>query len=112
MSAPLMLADAALRGMVVALLLLAAGLMLRDRPRLPAAQAGALLTLGLVVQVFSLDADASSRACRAPRSRRWSASRWPMPSCSGCSCAPSSTTTSAGGLGTPWSGLWLSLSER
>jgi len=48
-----MLVDAALRGMVVALLLLAAGLMLRDRPRLPAAQAGALLTLGLVVQVFS-----------------------------------------------------------
>ncbi len=50
---PLVLVDAALRGMVVALLLLAAGLMLRDRPRLPAAQAGALLTLGLVVQVFS-----------------------------------------------------------
>jgi hypothetical protein len=48
-----MLADAALRGMVVALLLLAAGLMLRDRPRLPAAQAGALLSLGLVVQVFA-----------------------------------------------------------
>ncbi|MCE9660555.1 MAG: helix-turn-helix domain-containing protein [Burkholderiales bacterium] len=50
---PLVLFDAALRGMVAALLLLAAGLMLRDRPRLPAAQAGALLTLGLVVQVFS-----------------------------------------------------------
>jgi AraC-like DNA-binding protein len=50
---PLVLIDAALRGMVVALLLLAAGLMLRDRPRLPAARAGALLTLGLVVQVFS-----------------------------------------------------------
>jgi len=45
--------DAVLRGMVVALLLLAAGLMLRDRPRLPAAQAGALLCFGLVVQVFS-----------------------------------------------------------
>jgi AraC-like DNA-binding protein len=53
MSEPLVLVDAALRGMVVALLLLAAGLMLRDRPRLPAALAGALLTLGLVVQVFS-----------------------------------------------------------
>jgi AraC-like DNA-binding protein len=53
MPVPFMLADAALRGMVVALLLLAAGLMLRDRPRLPVAQAGALLTLGLVMQVFS-----------------------------------------------------------
>ncbi len=53
MPEPLVLVDAALRGMVVALLLLAAGLMLRDRPRLPAAQAGGLLTLGLVVQVFS-----------------------------------------------------------
>ncbi len=50
---PLALVDAVLRGMVVALLLLSAGLMLRDRPRLPAAHAGALLTLGLVVQVFS-----------------------------------------------------------
>lgn len=53
MPEPLVLIDAALRGMVVALLLLATGLMLRDRPRLPATQAGGLLTLGLVVQVFS-----------------------------------------------------------
>ena len=47
------LIDAALRGMVISLLALTAGLMLRDRWRLPAAQVGALLTLGLVLQVFS-----------------------------------------------------------
>ena len=42
------------RGMVLALLLLLAGRLLRDRPRLPAAQAGLLLArgLGLVVQVL------------------------------------------------------------
>ncbi|CAN5879530.1 helix-turn-helix domain-containing protein [soil metagenome] len=53
MSEPIVLIDAALRGMVVALLVLTAGVMLRDRWRLPASQVGALLTLGLVVQVFS-----------------------------------------------------------
>jgi AraC-like DNA-binding protein len=47
------LIDAALRGMVVVLLMLAAGLMRRDRPGLPATQAGGLLALGLVVQVLS-----------------------------------------------------------
>ncbi len=47
------LIDAALRGMVLSWLLLMAGLLLRDRPRLPAAQAGLLLALGMVVQVFS-----------------------------------------------------------
>jgi len=53
MPIPLALIDAGLRGMVLALLLLLAGLLLRDRPRLPAAQAGMLLALGLVVQVIS-----------------------------------------------------------
>ncbi len=52
MTDSLALIDAALRGMVAALLLLAAALMLRERPRLPAAQAGALLSLGLLVQLF------------------------------------------------------------
>lgn len=47
------LIDAGLRGMVLALLFLMASLLLRDRPKLPAAQAGLLLTLGLAVQVFS-----------------------------------------------------------
>jgi len=66
MPAPLVLVDAALRGMVVALLLLAAGLMLRDRPRLPAAQAGALLAVGLIVQVFSSTPSFEQRvACSA-----------------------------------------------
>ncbi|CAN5344703.1 helix-turn-helix domain-containing protein [soil metagenome] len=53
MSEPLVLLDAALRGMVVALLMLTAGVMLRDRWRLPATQVGSLLTFGLMLQVFS-----------------------------------------------------------
>ncbi len=48
---PLTLLDAALRGMLVALLALLAGVLLRDRPRLPAAQAGVAMCLGLCVQV-------------------------------------------------------------
>ncbi|MDR6889529.1 MULTISPECIES: helix-turn-helix domain-containing protein [Variovorax] len=50
-SAPSTLADAALRGVLIALLLLLALVLGRDRPRLPAARAGAALALGLVVQV-------------------------------------------------------------
>lgn len=47
------LLDAALRGTLVALLLLLAAVLLRDRPRLPAARAGVAMVLGLVVQVVS-----------------------------------------------------------
>jgi AraC-like DNA-binding protein len=47
----LTLLDAALRGTDVALLLLLAAVLWRDRPRLPAARAGVAMTLGLFVQV-------------------------------------------------------------
>ena len=47
------LIDAALRGTLVALLLLLAAVLLRDRPRQPAALAGVAMTLGLCVQVVS-----------------------------------------------------------
>ena len=50
-SAPSNLADAALRGVLIALLLLLGLVLGRDRPRLPAARAGAALALGLAVQV-------------------------------------------------------------
>ncbi|MDR6534447.1 helix-turn-helix domain-containing protein [Variovorax soli] len=50
---PLTLFDAALRGMVLALLLLLAWVLGRDRPRLPAARAALAMTLGLAVQVIS-----------------------------------------------------------
>lgn len=49
---PLTVLDAALRGMLVALLVVLAGVLLRDRPRLPAAQAGVAMCLGLCVQVI------------------------------------------------------------
>ena len=48
---PSILIDAALRGVLVALLLLLALVLGRDRPRLPAARAGAVMAIGLVVQV-------------------------------------------------------------
>jgi AraC-like DNA-binding protein len=48
---PLTVLDAALRGMLVALLAVLAIVLLRDRPRLPAAQAGVAMCLGLCVQV-------------------------------------------------------------
>lgn len=51
--APTTLLDAALRGVLLALLLLLALVLGRDRPRLPAARAGVLLTLGLCVQVVA-----------------------------------------------------------
>jgi AraC-like DNA-binding protein len=50
---PLMLFDAALRGMLLALLLLLAWVLGRDRPRLPAARAALAMMLGLAVQVIS-----------------------------------------------------------
>jgi AraC-like DNA-binding protein len=50
---PLTLLDAGLRGMLLALLLLLAAVLLRERPRLPAARATVALCLGLVVQVLS-----------------------------------------------------------
>ena len=50
---PLTVLDAALRGMLVSLLLVLAGVLLRDRPRLPAARAGVAMCLGLCVQVIS-----------------------------------------------------------
>jgi hypothetical protein len=86
MPAPLVLVDAALRGMVVALLLLAAGLMLRDRPRLPAAQAGALLTVGLIVQVFSSTPSFEQRV-RVFGNRPGRHTRWPIRAVC-CSCVP------------------------
>ena len=49
---PLTLLDAALRGMLIGLLAVLATVLLRDRPRLPAAQAGVLMCLGLCVQVL------------------------------------------------------------
>ena len=49
---PTTLLDAALRGVLLALLLVLALMLGRDRPRLPAARAGALLALGLCVQVI------------------------------------------------------------
>jgi AraC-like DNA-binding protein len=59
------LIDAALRGMVLALLLLLAGLLVRLRPRGAAAQAAVLLLLGLVVQVCSsAPAFETAVACR------------------------------------------------
>ncbi|WP_418130187.1 helix-turn-helix domain-containing protein [Variovorax sp. 278MFTsu5.1] len=45
------LLDAALRGVLLALLLVLALILGRDRPRLPAARAGVLLALGLCIQV-------------------------------------------------------------
>ena len=50
---PLTLFDAALRGTLLALLMLLAGVLARDRPRLAAARAGVALMLGLCVQVVS-----------------------------------------------------------
>jgi AraC-like DNA-binding protein len=50
---PSTLLDAALRGTLVALLMLLAAVLGRDRPRLPAARTGVALTLGLCVQVVS-----------------------------------------------------------
>lgn len=50
---PLTLFDAALRGMLLALLLLLAWVLGRDRPRLPAARAAVAMMLGLALQVFS-----------------------------------------------------------
>jgi AraC-like DNA-binding protein len=50
---PLTLVDAALRGTLIALLILLAGMLGRDLPRLPAARAGVALALGLCVQVLS-----------------------------------------------------------
>jgi AraC-like DNA-binding protein len=52
-SLPMDLVDAALRGTLVALLVLLAATLLRDRPQLPAARAGVAMALGLCVQVVS-----------------------------------------------------------
>jgi AraC-like DNA-binding protein len=49
---PLSLFDAVLRGILLALLVLLAARLLRDRPRLPAAQAAAALCAGACVQVI------------------------------------------------------------
>ena len=46
---PLTLFDAALRGMLLALLLLLAWVLGRDRPRLPAARAALAMMMGLAV---------------------------------------------------------------
>jgi len=50
--APITLLDAALRGVLLALLLVLALVLGRDRPRLPVARAGVLLALGLCIQVI------------------------------------------------------------
>ena len=49
----LTLLDAALRGTLVALLLLQAAVLWRDRPHLPAARAGVAMALGVCEQVVS-----------------------------------------------------------
>ena len=49
---PLTLLDAALRGMLLALLVLVAAVLWRDRRRAPAALAGVALALGQVVQTI------------------------------------------------------------
>lgn len=51
--APLLLLDTALRGALIALLVLVAVRVVRDRPGLPAAHAGLWLMLGLVVQTIA-----------------------------------------------------------
>jgi len=65
---PSTLLDAALRGVLIALLLLLAVVLGRDRPRLPAARTGVLLTLGLCVQVIG-----STPAFEALAPRPWQA---------------------------------------
>ncbi|MGJ7502628.1 helix-turn-helix domain-containing protein [Variovorax sp. ZT5P49] len=50
--APTTLLDAALRGVLLALLLVLTLVLARDRPRLPVARAGVLLALGLCIQVI------------------------------------------------------------
>lgn len=52
-SYPLTLFDAALRGTLLALLLLLSGILLRDRPRLILVHTGVALCLGLGIQVFA-----------------------------------------------------------
>ena len=52
MATPLTLLDALLRGTLLALLLLMAAVLRRDRPRSPAAWAGVAISLGLAVQVL------------------------------------------------------------
>ena len=65
---PSTLFDAALRGVLIALLLLLAAVLGRDRPRLPAARTGVVLTLGLCVQVIG-----STPAFEALVPRLWQA---------------------------------------
>ncbi|WP_326543940.1 AraC family transcriptional regulator [Pseudorhodoferax sp.] len=66
MNLPHALLDAGLRGMVVALMLLVAVMLLRDRPWLAAARLGMLMMLGLVVQVLG-----STPALEASWPRLW-----------------------------------------
>lgn len=62
--------DAALRGTLLALLLLLAALLWRDRPRLAAARAGVLMCLGMCVQVVG-----STPLLEAMLPRAW---QWPI----------------------------------
>ena len=62
---PLTTLDAALRGMLVALLATVAAVLVRDRPRHPAARAGVAMCLGLCVQAFA--------------STPWIETSWPGP---------------------------------
>ena len=62
---PLTMLDAALRGMLVALLATVATVLVRDRPRHPAARAGVAMCGGLCVQAFA--------------STPWIESSWPGP---------------------------------
>lgn len=64
--APITLLDAALRGVLLALLLVLTLILGRDRPRLPAARAGVLLALGLCIQVIG-----STPMFEATVSRAW-----------------------------------------
>ncbi|WP_418132885.1 helix-turn-helix domain-containing protein [Variovorax sp. 375MFSha3.1] len=63
---PITLLDAALRGVLLALLLVLTLILGRDRPRLPAARAGMLLALGLCIQVIG-----STPMFEATVSRAW-----------------------------------------
>jgi AraC-like DNA-binding protein len=69
MQPELALLDAALRGTLLALLLLLAATLWRDRPRLAAARVGVAMTLGLAVQVIGSTPafeDQASRGLQAP----------------------------------------------
>ena len=70
MATPLTLLDALLRGTLLALLLLMAAVLRRDRPRAPAAWAGVAISLGLAVQVLGAMPWIEERLAGSPGSPR------------------------------------------